>query len=99
MYRRSTLSFMLVDFVCQNPDFHSSETRDSKDQRATRSSYIDEAAGYVQVKRESGKCFVKAENYTRTSHSFFRVSCRSRCERVERWNDVVSSKCRDCRRL
>ncbi|KAF5281934.1 hypothetical protein FQR65_LT14460 [Abscondita terminalis] len=54
-------SFMVADFFANNPMFTSAEIRGVKADLSGRSSYGDNAIGYVQLKRQNFMCIVEGK--------------------------------------
>ncbi|CAG9823915.1 unnamed protein product [Phaedon cochleariae] len=85
---------MIHEFYMNNMDYLFAESRNTKNSRATRSSYGDNAIGYVQLKRESHKCTVKARITPehREHGKMYAVSVVV----DENENKILSNYCEDC---
>lgn len=51
--------FMLKEFMWDNEAFNAAEIRGAEMLHSSKDAYVDNAVGYVAVKRDSGKCIVK----------------------------------------
>ncbi|CAG9772236.1 unnamed protein product [Ceutorhynchus assimilis] len=85
---------MVNDFFVSNSNFFSAEVKNVKTTRAQKTSYGDNAVGYVQVKKENHVCFVLGritpEHKVRDKGYFVEAVIDMKEDKV------VSCECKDC---